>query len=165
MKTETKQFRHRTGFSLVEVIIAITVIAGGLLVLIAVFPGALRLGTAATADSRQSAFAENVFGTIQLKAAQITDCGIWMDRTTFWNQVGHYRKKDGGETSLTLEGIAPLDGHFVDGEKGSYYVTLRQGELDKTIWNITVYCSDTPDIPATNCTPYQLSLRFRQPVN
>ena len=158
------KLRH-AGFSLIEVIIAISVISGGLLVIIAVFPGALRLGASATADTRQTAFAENVLGTIKMKAATVTDYNNWKNETGFWNTVGYYIDKDGNETGLLPPGIPhDLDGYFVKDEKASYLIRIKQAPLDATIWNIAVYCSDTPDIRAENCTPYQLSVRFRHPV-
>ena len=151
----------KAGFSLIEIVIAITVFAGGLLVIIAVFPGALRLGASATADTRQTAFAENVLGFIQLKSSAITDYNKW--QTNFKDYVKQDSQAHLG-FDLVFDSVRELKNYFVQDETASYFVKIKRAPLDPTIWCVTVYCSDTPDIPATNCTPYQLSIRYRYPV-
>ncbi|MBR4617151.1 MAG: hypothetical protein IKO55_16205, partial [Kiritimatiellae bacterium] len=52
---------RKAGFSLIEVNVAILVIAGGMLSLFTLFPAGLRLSTAAMSDTRQVLFADQFF--------------------------------------------------------------------------------------------------------
>lgn len=72
-----------TGFSLVEVSLAIVLAAGGLLTVFSLFPMALRQGAGARADMVESAFAESFFTTVQANISVIDDIADWNDFDTF----------------------------------------------------------------------------------
>ncbi len=60
--------RCKTGFSLIEVNMAIFVLAGGALALMALFPLGLRESLASRSEMRISAFAERLLGAAQMAA-------------------------------------------------------------------------------------------------
>lgn len=77
----------RRGFSLIEVNMAILVVAGGLLTLFALFPAGLRMSTMSLADMRHSMFTAEVFARMQANAASITDPSTWMNPQPFWDAI------------------------------------------------------------------------------
>ncbi len=60
------------GFSLIEVNMAILVIAGGLLSLFALFPAGLRMSTSALADTRHALFARDALSVLKANAAHLS---------------------------------------------------------------------------------------------
>ena len=72
----------RGGFSLVEVCLAILVVALGLLSIFGLFPSGLRASESATADTRAGLFAEEAFAAIRGKAAEITSPAIWQNQAS-----------------------------------------------------------------------------------
>lgn len=62
----------RSGFTLVEVSLALVVVALGLLGLFHLFPTGLRAGLDATAETRCAQFADEVFNQVYADASQIT---------------------------------------------------------------------------------------------
>ena len=67
MKTKTKH-RRRAGYSLVEVTLALLVVAIGLTATFALFPEGLKATRAAVNDTEMGLFAEYVFSTLDLTA-------------------------------------------------------------------------------------------------
>ena len=68
MKTKTK-YRRRAGYSLVEVTLALLVVAIGLTATFALFPEGLKATRAAVNDTEISLFADYVFSTLAATAA------------------------------------------------------------------------------------------------
>lgn len=64
------KFRLKQGFSLIEVSMAVFVLALGVLALMALFPAGLREGVNAQSDMRQAMFADYVLSTARAAAAQ-----------------------------------------------------------------------------------------------
>jgi hypothetical protein len=81
------RLRRRTGFSLIEVNMAILVVAGGMLTLVTLFPAGLRMSTSAMADTRQALFASDTLNSLRAKAATLS-LGVWMNKPSgFWAQL------------------------------------------------------------------------------
>ena len=76
--------RKVRGFSLIEVNIAILVIAGGLLSLFALFPAGLRMSSSALSDTCQALFADDFFAYFDDGVMTITDRADWENVETFW---------------------------------------------------------------------------------
>ena len=72
------------GFSLIEVNIAILVVAGGLLSLFSLFPAGLRMSTAAMSDTRQALFADDFFAYFDDGVRQIDNRDDWQNIESFW---------------------------------------------------------------------------------
>ena len=88
---------RKAGFSLIEVNVAILVIAGGMLSLFTLFPAGLRMSTAAMSDTRQAFFADQFFAFFEdglLASKDMQDVGKWKDVTKFW-KAGCQGLKDG----------------------------------------------------------------------
>ena len=87
--------RKAAGFSLIEVNVAILVIAGGMLSLFTLFPAGLRMSTAAMSDTRQAFFADQFFAFFENglllsryndpDSRTMADVYNWQDITKFWN--------------------------------------------------------------------------------
>jgi len=85
----------RQAFSLIEVNMAILVVAGGLLTLFALFPAGLRLSTTALADMRQSMFANEMLSRMEANAASIQNLSDWTDPVAFWTACSKNTWADG----------------------------------------------------------------------
>ncbi len=77
--------KNKTGFSLIEVNIAILIAAGGMLSLFALFPLGLRQSTMSEADMHQAAFASSFFEAIAANVKEIDDVDDWNDINIFWD--------------------------------------------------------------------------------
>ena len=75
--------RHRrSGFSLIEVTLALLVVGVGLVALLGLFPVGLRESGLATADTSQSIFANGVLNAIHANAGEITTPTVWLNTNT-----------------------------------------------------------------------------------
>jgi hypothetical protein len=73
-----KRMNHmKQGFSLVEVNLAIFVVAAGLLVIFSLFPMGLKESELSMEDTQEAMFAEYVLGTMEGNAMLITDPTVW----------------------------------------------------------------------------------------
>ena len=73
----------RQGFSLMEVNIALLLVAVGLMGLLSLFPVGLRQSTLAASDTAQAAFADQVFNAMRANASTITNMNVWSNATQF----------------------------------------------------------------------------------
>jgi len=79
--------RHRIkGFSLMEVNLAILVVALGMLTLFALFPAGLKQVETAQSSTQEAMFAGHVLSTLRGRAMQI-NAPVWVDINAFRNQV------------------------------------------------------------------------------
>ena len=74
----------KTGFSLIEVNMAILIAAGGLLSLFSLFPGGLRHSVMSQEDIYQSTFASSLLDVVSANVKKIEDVKQWNDPATFW---------------------------------------------------------------------------------
>jgi hypothetical protein len=74
------------GFSLIEVNLAIFVVALGMLTLFSLFPAGLKQVETAQSSTQESMFAEHVFSTLRPKAMELTAVQ-WTDLNTFRTDV------------------------------------------------------------------------------
>lgn len=74
----------KTGFSLIEVNMAILIAAGGLLSLFSLFPGGLRHSVMSQEDIYQSTFASSLLDVVSANVKKIEDVKQWNDSATFW---------------------------------------------------------------------------------
>ncbi len=124
MRQVISSHRRRTcaAFSLMEVNMAILVMAGGLLALITLFPAGLRMSTASVSDTRIALFANDALNSLQAKAMSL-EKEDWTARPTdFWRKIvvdtplaGH-TVTTGAETTAVHE-----DSVTVRGEINNYF--------------------------------------------
>jgi prepilin-type N-terminal cleavage/methylation domain-containing protein len=69
--------RDSSGFSLVEISLALMIVAVGLLTLFNLFPAGLRASHDATAETRSGEFADEFFNQLYADAAGCTDATNW----------------------------------------------------------------------------------------
>ena len=73
------------GFSLIEVNLAIFVVALGMLTLFSLFPAGLKQVETAQSSTQEAMFAEHVFSTLRAKATALT--------TVQWNDLNAFRQQ------------------------------------------------------------------------
>lgn len=76
--------KNWSGFSLIEVNMAILIAAGGLISLFALFPVSLRQSVMSTADLHQATFASSFFEAISANVRLIDDIRDWNNIDRFW---------------------------------------------------------------------------------
>ena len=117
----------RAGFSLIEVNMAIFVLAGGALALLALFPLGLRESSEANSEMRVAAFADRFIGAAKIAAEQAVDEDDFEDLLTeALDTSGSFSLRDGSDEEN--------DGNDYDeDESGVYFRAWRVGvPEDKT---------------------------------
>src|ERR1035437_8491090 len=71
--------RKRSGFTLIEVSLAVLVLGLGLMAAFGLFPAGVRQNEESIADTRAALFADYVLNGMQANAATITDWSQWRD--------------------------------------------------------------------------------------
>ena len=79
--------RGREGFNLIEVCLAIVVVAFGIITLVGLFPGGLRTVETADKDTRVSFFGSGAMNGIIANANTITNWADWNSDATFRSNV------------------------------------------------------------------------------
>jgi len=79
--------KNRSGFSLIEVNMAILIAAGGLISLFALFPVSLRQSVMSTADLHQVTFASSFFEAVSGNVKLIDDVKTWNNINDFWTSA------------------------------------------------------------------------------
>ena len=74
---------HNSGFSLIEVNLAIMIVAVGLLALFALFPLGLRESEAGIADTQEAMFADTVLSALEGNALAMTNWSHWDSTDAF----------------------------------------------------------------------------------
>lgn len=83
MKSGAAKIDSQSGFTLVEVVLAILVVALGLLSVFSLFPSGLRASEDTVADTRAGMFAETVFGQMRGGADGLVKWSDWSNPSTF----------------------------------------------------------------------------------
>ena len=121
----------RSGFTLVEVTLALLVIAIGMLSLFQLFPAGLRENMLSRADLRQSMFAEYVLSGVEARAAAIGPD---------WNTWNGNAFKDAVRDGLTADGVEHSVG---SGEwNGMRYRLTMTHDANSRVWRIWVQSSE-----------------------
>ena len=152
----------RTGFSLIEVNMAILIAAGGLLSLFSLFPGGLRHSVMSQEDIYQSTFASSLLDVVSTNVKKIEDVKQWNDSATFWKYaVGALGDQgvriDLPATCKTASGaksdgaIADATKELVQKDKGDVWFAYREEDE----------AAENPP-SATLLLPTQYFLRFRK---
>ena len=76
---------RRSGFSLIEVALALVVAAGGMLAIFGVFPISLRQSANSRSDMGELTFASTVLQTLAGNIRTIDRIDVWNDPSKFWN--------------------------------------------------------------------------------
>lgn len=77
----------RTGFTLIEVALAVLVLGVGLLAVFSLFPSGLRSAEEGAADTKCGLFAETILNGMHGNAATITNWSDWCNASTFRGDV------------------------------------------------------------------------------
>lgn len=131
--------RRSSGFSLIEVTLALLVVGVGLLALLGLFPVGLRESGLATADTSQSIFANGVLNAIHANAAEITNKVDWVNPslTAFTHDIYSGISTGAVQTIVNANGIPgniiryKLDIGYVDPAKYNQvirYAAIRVAE-------------------------------------
>ena len=95
--------KFRSGFTLIEVALAVLVVAIGLLAVVALFSHGLTASNKAVADTHASMFAGNVFNGLRARSLLMAERQTLTNKTwmQFWTNFV------GGTTSITVAAAAP----------------------------------------------------------
>lgn len=117
----------RAGFSLIEVNMAIFVLAGGALALLALFPLGLRESSEANSEMRVAAFADRFIGAAKIAAEQAVDEDDFEDLLTeALDTSGSFSLRDGSDEENDSN-------DYDEDESGVYFRAWRVGvQEDKT---------------------------------
>ncbi|HOK08410.1 MAG TPA: prepilin-type N-terminal cleavage/methylation domain-containing protein [Candidatus Hydrogenedens sp.] len=74
---------RKYGFTLLEIVIALAIIAGGLVAVFALFPSALKLLTDSAADANISNLARTELSRVRVSGALSTGLNLWLKDTAF----------------------------------------------------------------------------------
>ena len=152
----------KTGFSLIEVNMAILIAAGGLLSLFSLFPGGLRHSVMSQEDIYQSTFASSLLDVVSTNVKKIEDVKQWNDSATFWKYAVGTLGDQGVRIDLpatykTASGaksdgaIADATKELVQKDKGDVWFAYREEDE----------AAENPP-SATLLLPTQYFLRFRK---
>ena len=106
----------KAGFTLMEVNIALLIMAVGLMGLLALFPVGLRQGDSATSDTTEAAFADLVLNAMRANAQMVTN---WTDWTALTNSV-----------NLGVAGTAPATGGQIVYADGTTMIHASRTNID-----------------------------------
>ena len=152
----------KTGFSLIEVNMAILIAAGGLLSLFSLFPGGLRHSVMSQEDIYQSTFASSLLDVVSANVKKIEDVKQWNDSATFWR----YAIGDLGAQGVWID--LPVALKNASGAKSDGAIADATKELvqkDKgDVWFAYREEDEAAENPpsATLLLPTQYFLRFRK---
>jgi prepilin-type N-terminal cleavage/methylation domain-containing protein len=131
MKSDSAKIDSQSGFTLVEVVLAILVVALGVLSVFTLFPTGLRASEDTVADTRAGMFAEAVFGQMRGGAEELVLWSDWSTPATFLDKTLKVR-----DVSVDIPLVA--DGN-IKGNDGS--VDFPKGSGQKIRYRLTI----TPD--------------------
>jgi len=126
MKKNFFRFRFRcrrlAAFSLMEVNMAVLVMAGGLLALITLFPAGLRMSTASVGDTRISLFANDALNSLHAKALSV-EKSYWMGSAgDFWKKIIVDTPLQGHTVTTGTEYSSPSQNYIIiRGEISDYF--------------------------------------------
>lgn len=114
----------RTGFSLIEVALALMVAASGLLAAFSLFPAALRQSVESHSYMVESTFASSALETIAANVRQIDDVAVWNDPEEWFKKA----TSTGFSSNLKLWKAADLRDGFEDGKQkvGPFHLSTLQ---------------------------------------
>ena len=115
----------QAGFTLVEVTLAILVVALGLLSVFSLFPSGLRASDDSVADTRAGLFAETVFGKMRGGAEELVLWSQWNSPAMFISKTLITRDSSRTfETDLVTDDIQTVDFPPKSGQKLRYRLTI-----------------------------------------
>ncbi|MFC1462346.1 hypothetical protein ACFLQU_01960 [Verrucomicrobiota bacterium] len=86
-KTNQEARARKSGFSLMEVCLALMIMSVGIATIFGLFPGWVKEIDFSVADAHAGLFAEYVLSGMQANAAAIDDWAVWSDDTAFQDAV------------------------------------------------------------------------------
>ena len=155
----------KTGFSLIEVNMAILIAAGGLLSLFSLFPGGLRHSVMSQEDIYQSTFASSLLDVVSTNVKKIEDVKQWNDERVFWRYAVGALGAQGVPIALptTLKDATAAKGDVAISDATKGLVQEVSDKAGPTVW--FVYREEDevdpypPDKPLLLPTQYFLRLR------
>ena len=172
--------RRRSGFSLIEVALALVVAAGGLLAIFGVFPISLRQSANSRSDMGEMTFASTVLQTLAGNIRAIDRIDVWNDPAKFWEAaVGStgLPKFASGTTSAKMYELyqSALGGNFTspfspkttevaklwEAQTQDEVASLPSGKREN-IWYFGAEETETPTLPSDDkiALPAQYLIRL-----
>ena len=143
IKHQTSNIKHpSSGFSLIEVTLAVFMIGLGVLTLFALFPAGLRQSESAMQDTHLGLFADKAFSGIRAEASAIVD---WDD----WNDINRFIAAAVNSVELMGQslqtGAGRIDNIIQDDVHISYHLDVGPvaGKPDLRYANLKAHIGDT----------------------
>jgi len=114
----------RTGFTLIEVALAVLVLGVGLLAVFSLFPSGLRSAEEGADDTKCGLFAETILNGMHGNAATITNWSDWCNTSTF---LGDVTSGVVGATASFVPVVFPSGGT----EKNRYTLTINTSDSNR----------------------------------
>lgn len=106
-----KEMATKVGFSLMEVNLAILMVALGLLSLFSLFPAGLRESQGGIMDTQEAMFADHVLSTLEGTAQTITNWSGWGTESAFYSNVlADCNYASAGDLGIRKTGVFPESG-------------------------------------------------------
>ena len=133
------QYRGRSGgqagFSMVEISLALLVVATGLLILMAFFPTGLQELESATEKTRTAMFADDQFNRFQANALLVDSAAEFQVLPP--------------ESNIIFERIVPGDVSATNGLRWRYYALLYTNVVSAPVWRVRLEIKNGLDGPFT----------------
>lgn len=156
--------RARDGFTLMEVNVALLLLAIGLLGLLSLFPVGLRQSSQASSDTAQAAFASGVLNAIRANASTVTDWSAWSNTATFPAKVLAGVSVPVGVSGshaivLTSNTVDHIDDYLVPTHYIGYTLSIDPGSVP-SIWKATMQVTDRKFMSVNNSPVYSTAMYF-----
>ncbi len=172
--------RRRSGFSLIEVALALVVAAGGMLAIFGVFPISLRQSANSRSDMGELTFASTVLQTLAGNIRAIDRIDVWNDPSKFWDAaVGSTglpkfasgvssadmkAKYDSALNGASTSPFSPATTYVAQtwAAQTQDEVTSLPANKRENIWYFGEENTETPDVPAADkiAVPAQYLIRL-----
>jgi Tfp pilus assembly protein PilV len=130
-----QQRTTRRGFSLIEVNLAIFVVAMGMLTLFSLFPSGLRQAETAHESTQEALFADYVLSTLRAEAMLVTNATEWLDMNQFRSLVMADLPL-GGDVK---HGATPVSVQFPDADLRMRYI-LQLNDEGNNLRSASLWC-------------------------
>lgn len=131
------QQENMRGFSLIEVNLAIFVVAMGMLTLFSLFPSGLKQAETAHESTQEALFADYVLSTLRAEAALVT-AAEWQDMDEFRSMVVADMPL-GGDVQHSIPGTAPVAVRFPAADLHMRYI-LELTDAGNNLRRASLWC-------------------------
>ena len=169
--TQYSSTSRRGGFTLMEVNVALLLVAVGLMGLLSLFPVGLRQSDQAASDTAQAAFADGVLNAMHANASTVTNWNDWnspdFTNTLILAGVTVPGTDDKGASPAVITLIPPGNaavGHpikdYIASDRYIAYTLNADHETNSPVWRAWIQVTDLKHMDIRNSPVYATSFYF-----